>query len=130
MKRYYDVEIPKNHRIYEQEFGIEGIQYKKDNFHAVNTPGAKLVFALKRDKKNPKDANAISIIAIKKGFFWDTEKPIGYVPAKIAAYIADTGLIKSLVIRPKRSYVSDDGFIEFSFDILGPKDKYDQYKSV
>jgi len=129
MKKYYSIEIPSDFRIFEPEFGIEGIQYKRDNFLAVSKKGTELTFSMKHDSKNPKDANAIAIIAKRPGFFGGVEKPIGFVPAKLASYIADTGLLKSLVIRPKRSFVSDD-VIDFSFDILGPKDKYAQYKSV
>ena len=130
MKRYYTVEIPPDFRIFEKEFGIEGIQYKKDNFQKVCKHKADLTFSLKHDSRNPKDANAIAIIAKRGGLFGGVEKPIGFVPAKISSYIADTGLLKSLMIRPKRSNVSDEGLIEFTFDILGPKDKYAQYNSV
>ena len=129
MKKYYSIEIPEDFRIFESEFGIEGIQYKRENFLSLSKKGTELTFFMKHDAKNPKDANAIAIIAKRKGFFGDVEKPIGFVPAKISSYIADTGLLNSLVIRPKRSFVDDD-VIDFSFDILGPKDKYTQYKSV
>jgi hypothetical protein len=130
IKEYYNVEIPEGYRIFEKEFEISGIQYKKENLIKVMKKGALVEFSLRHDPQNPKDKNAIEVIAKRKGFFGKVEKSIGFIPAKISSHIADTKLISKLLIRPKRLYISEKGFVEYIIDLLGPKDLYEQYKNI
>jgi len=130
MKEHFNFEIPEGFRVFEKEFGIEGIQDKKANFMKVLKKNAVVTFTLRHDVNNTEDANAIAIYARRKGFFGQIERPIGYLPEKIALHVMETGFLKMLMVRPKKLYVGDDSFIDFSFDLLGRKDKYRQYKNV
>ncbi|PWQ96001.1 hypothetical protein [Leucothrix arctica] len=130
MKEYFNFEIPENFRVYEKEFGIEGIQDKKDNFMKVLKKDAVVAFTLRADPTNPNDPNAIAIFAKRKGFFGQVERPIGYLPKKISSHILKTELLSFLMIRPRKLYIGDDNYIGFSFDILGRKDTFKQYKNA
>ena len=130
VKEYFKVAIPDGYRIFEKEFEIAGISFKKNNFIKIMKNKVQIAFELVPEPNNPKDVNAIQIVGSRKGFFGQVSKPLGYVPAAISSYVADSKLLEELMVRPKRLYVSDNGYIEFIFDILGPKELYEKYKSV
>lgn len=130
MKEYYKVDIPDGYRIFEKEFEIAGIHHRKKDFIKVMKKGALVEFRLSAEPNNPKDKNAIQVRGKRKGLFGQIDKTIGYLPASISSYVADSGLLSKIKIRPKRLYIGKGGYVEFIADILGPKELYEKYKNV
>ncbi|WP_028484280.1 HIRAN domain-containing protein [Thioalkalivibrio sp. ALE17] len=125
----WKVEIPAGYRIFEREFSIAGVQHYKDNFFKAVKKG-NVEFRMQTEPGNRHDPNAIAILASRKSFFGRVEKKVGHVPAEIASQIADAKVGDKLVLRPKKLYISDDGFIDLKFDILGPEQLFEQYSTV
>lgn len=114
--------LPKNYRIYEDSLSIAGISFYKDQ--AIRFVGAKehdLQF--ERDKHNRHDANAIKIIGISK----NNHYLLGHVPKEIAAKIEATELFHEIKPRLRRIYMSERGFIDIQFQIIGPNKSNDTY---
>lgn len=130
MKEYYKVDIPEGYRVYERDFEVAGIQYRKANFVKVMKKGALVTFSLRPESENPKDENAIQVRGARKSFLGTIDKHIGYIPAPIASHISDSNTLDHVKIRPKKLYVNENGFVEFVVDLIGPKERYEQYKSV
>lgn len=128
-KERFQADIPEGYRIFESEFSIAGVHHYKQNFFKAMKKGI-VSIKMKRDRSNKVDANAIQVIASRKRFFGKTEVQIGHIPALVASRISDAKTYDSLIIRPKSYYVSDNLYIDFTVDLLGPKGLYDQYKNI
>ena len=129
-KQRFHIDIPDGYRIYEYEFSIAGIQYRKNEFFAVMKKGDVTV-GMRRDPDNRFDSNAIKVVVSRKGMFGRTiMKQIGFIPADIASKIADSKLFDDLILRPKAYYISDNDYIDFNVDILGPKSAFYKYTNV
>ncbi|MEX2495707.1 MAG: hypothetical protein WD448_06445 [Woeseia sp.] len=85
---------------------------------------------MEAEPSNQPDPNAIAVFGARKSLFGRVEKKIGYIPAEISSQIADAGLSGQAVLRPKSLYISDDGYVDLKFDLLGPKELYEQYSKV
>lgn len=125
----WKIEIPDGYRVFEREFSIAGIQHYKDNFFKAVKKG-NVEFRMQPEPTNRHDPNAIAILASRKSLFGHLEKKVGHVPGEIASQIADAKVGDKLVLRPKKLYISDDGFVDLKFDILGPKECFEQYSTT
>ena len=130
VKKYFKADMPDGFRIFQTDFGVAGTQYCQSEIAKLMKAGAVVTFRLSPDTKNPKDPNAIAIRGVRSSFFGKVDQLIGYVPANLASYIYDSKLLSVLEVRPKRMYLSDSGSTEFTMDIIGPRDQFQQYKSV
>jgi len=130
VKKYFKADIPEGYRIYQKEFDIAGIQYRKSELDKLMKKGVDVSFSISAETNNLKDPNAVQVRGVRKGFFGKVDLPIGYVPAEIASHISDSKMVSVLIVRPKRMYISDAGFVEFTIDIIGPRDQFQRYKEV
>ena len=76
---------------------------------------------------NTHDPNAIQIIGTTKGMFSSKQHIIGYVPAEIAARIANGDWFSRLIPRLRYLRLTNDGYITIEFDIIGPKGEKKAY---
>lgn len=129
VKERWKIEIPEGCRVFEREFPVAGVQHHKENFFKIVKKG-NVEFWMQPEPSNPHDPNALAILGSRKSFFGRMEKKIGYVPAEIASQLGDAKVSDKVVLRPKALYISDDGYIDLKFDLLGPKDLYEQYSTV
>jgi len=128
-KERWKIEVPDGYRIFEREFPVAGVQHHKQNFFKVVKSG-NVDFRMQAEPSNQHDPNAIAVFGARKSLFGRVEKKIGYIPAEIASQLGDAELTGQVVLRPKSLYISDDGYIDLKFDLLGPKELYEQYSTV
>jgi len=126
MARNFDLmAIPKTHRIFFHTMDVAGTHKRKRAIREANDywiTGMELV----SEPTNKYDQNAIKIILIKKGWFFTKRFDVGYVPKEFAAYIAKKKLIDDLIPRLRHLWVGDVGGVAVLFDLLGPKDRYNE----
>jgi hypothetical protein len=114
--------IRKKHQIYERNMSIEGVQHRKEEANNF-IDDSDLSLKLEKEPQNTVDKNAIKIIGVgrKKEYF------LGYVPKDIALKISVTNCYEYIYPRLIRTYRSEQGFIDITFQLVGLKDKKTQY---
>lgn len=120
--------IPAGYRIYEEAVDVAGLQYRKSaarSFCRAKEPE----LSFRPEPTNKHDQNAICVVGSWRGWFWNKEADLGYVPREIAARIAQAGLGAAVRPRLLKTYVGKGGFVEVEFQIMGPKEKYAGYSS-
>lgn len=129
-KERFKVPIPDGYRVFEKEFSIAGSQHYKQNYQKVFKKGD-LEIGMDPEAENKFDPNAIAVVATARGFFGSKKSvTLGYIPGEIAATIADSKVLHSLLFRTKSIFITPSGFIEMKADLLGPKDRYEAYSQV
>lgn len=114
--------IPKGFQIFDGRLSVAGIEHKRDD--AIRfADDSDQTLALERETNNTHDANAIKIIGVSRG----KRRFIGYVPREIAAQIVGSGLVEVVLPRLERIWRTDGGFVDVTFQIVGPKDRKAQY---
>ena len=113
-------EIPEGFQIFEERLEVAGVRFRKDDAAAfANATEGWL--ELERDPKNRHNLNAIKVIGVSKGVFGTKRYFIGYVPKVISGAIIEGRYWDKIRLRLLKTYVSDRGYVEFLFQILGPK---------
>lgn len=79
------------------------------------------------DSKN--DSNAIRVIGKSKGWFFESEKCLGYVPEDIAKHLVYRGMEDNVKARLQLIAIEDRNSINIRFDLLGPWDDFEKYDS-
>ena len=79
---------------------------------------------------NRYDKNAIRLIGCHKGIFLTKRTQIGYVPKEVAKTLVERGLVADAQPRLLKTYVSDGGFVEILFQVVGPKARIGEYKGT
>ncbi|MDH2091147.1 HIRAN domain-containing protein [Rhizobium pusense] len=130
MHKQYHLEnstYPDTHRIFEERLSIAGIHhYRSDAISFCRSREKSIYFDL--DAANPYDRNAIRIMGRWKGLWSLKIKILGHVDADTAGKIAALGLQKDILPRLLKTYVSEDDYVEILYQIVGPKDRYQEYK--
>lgn len=116
--------IQKGYQIYFHNMSVEGIHLRKDvasNF----LEDKNLTLRLEAEADNIKDTNAIKVIGqgIRGDYF------LGYVPKECALKIAKTNCFPYIYARLIRVYRSEKNFIDITFQIIGQRDKKEQFDS-
>lgn len=108
--------IPKGFQIFAGNLPVAGMQYRKDE--AIQfAQSSNQELTIEREPNNPHDPNAIRLIGLS-----DTNKYfIGYLPKELSEQIVGTGLFDSLKARLTRIYIGTDDYLDFHYQIIGPK---------
>ncbi|HAL37166.1 MAG TPA: hypothetical protein DCP03_03230 [Polaromonas sp.] len=114
--------IPKGFQIFEARLSVAGIEHRRDDALRF-ADDSDQTLALEREPDNAHDPNAIKVIGIERG----TRRFIGYVPKGVAEQIVGSGLTDAVQPRLDRIWRTDSGFVDVTFQIVGPKDKKAQY---
>jgi hypothetical protein len=125
----YKVAIPNGYKIFFSEMEVAGLNYRMDDFIKL-CRSKKAEIDMVPEPRNTHDKNAIKVIAIIKGIFWDKKLHLGYVPRDVAKRIADTGVIDIIKIRLKEIWLGDRGGAKVVFDLVGPKNQYDKISNA
>jgi len=115
-------------RVY--EYGVEVAGVRKRYFQAkrfVRRSNRKIY--LQRESGSRKNSIAIRVIGKSRGWFFEAKKCIGYVPADVASKLVVTGIEGKVQARLQMIYIEDRNSSYIRFDILGPKDDYENYAS-
>jgi len=133
MKSAYHLQespIPEGYQIYEERLEVAGLVYrKKDVARFIRGRRPRLEF--EREPTNKHDPNAIKIIGISESpLFGPRKRHIGYVPAEIAERIVAGGYWNRVLPRLLHTYLSDKGFVEVDFQLLGPRGGKRQYEDL
>lgn len=115
-------------QIYEQ--GVEvALVYKRLHEARKFANRSKRRIYLENASDHKHDPNAIRVIGKSKGWFFEIRKCIGYVPADIAKKLMLTEMEDKVLARLRLISLDDKHSIEIRFNILGPEDDYDKYRS-
>ena len=79
------------------------------------------------DQGNP---NAIRLIGKSKGWFFERSKCIGYLPANIASKLIRANMQNKVIAQLQMIVVYDKHALYIRFDILGPTDTFETYRST
>lgn len=108
--------IPKGYQIFADRIPIAGIQFRRDDIlkfcHSTNQE-----LVLEREPDNEHDPKAIKLFGVASS----GRHFIGYVPKELAEQIVATELFAEVKPRLGRIYVSNTGFIDIQYQIIGPK---------
>lgn len=128
-REYHLKNIPEGFQIFEERLEVAGIAYRKAEATRF-IRGKNLWLELEREPSNKHDKNAIKVIGCSKGFFGTKRFFLGYVPQQVASAIVEGGFWGKVVPRLLKTYLSDRGFVEVLFQILGPKGQKYEYKQT
>lgn len=124
-KKYHlhEQDIPDGFQIFESALEVMGVQYRKEASiaFAKNLEGSWLEF--EKDENNEHDKNAIKII----GCNGTNRYFIGYAPKETTRLIIEGGFWGQVKPRLYKTYVSDNGFVEILFQVLGVVGKKYEY---
>jgi len=126
IKKRVDYESPDGFQIFENEMPVAGVHARISACTAF-IKGKKHQIAWAREPNNAHDSNAIRIVGTTKGLFGTKQRFLGYVPAEVSARIAAGDWFDSLIPRLRFMRISDDGYVEITFDIIGPKGEKKSY---
>lgn len=108
--------IPKGYQIYINNPAIAGLSYRKED--ALKWASAdNQDIQLERESGNQHDSNAIKVIGTtkKNNYF------LGYLPKELAENLVETETFDIVKARLIRIYVSETGFIDIQYQVIGPK---------
>lgn len=113
-------DIPQGYMIFEERLEVAGIQFQKNAAisFSQNTEGCWL--ELEREEDNKYDKNAIKVVGCRKAFLGNKRYFIGYVPKEVSRLIIEGGYLEIVKPRLLKTYVSENGFVEILFQLLGP----------
>lgn len=117
--------IPKGFQIFAPRLSVAGIQHRRDDALCF-ADDSDQTLALEPEPGNSHDPNAVKVIGIARGM----RRFIGYVPKDVAEQIVGSGLAD--VVQARLDYISrsGNGFVDVTFQIVGPKDRkahYDEF---
>jgi hypothetical protein len=126
----FDVPIPKGMRIYVGDFAVAGLEHRMGNFRkAFRSDSVRI--GLVAEKNNRYDRNAIAVVALKPRFFFGEKQLfLGYVPKEYARQIIAAGVLPDLLFRLRNIWRGDSGRVNLYADLLGPKDKYENFRNA
>ena len=75
------------------------------------------------------ESRAIRVIGRSRGWLFERNKCIGYVPGDIANKLMHSGMEDKVTTRLQFISIDDKKSLEIRFDILGSKDDYRKYAS-
>ena len=114
--------IPRGFQIFAPCLSVAGIQYRLDDA-LLFADESDQALALEPEPSNPNDPNALRVIGAARGM----RCFIGYVPKEVAEQIVGSGLTNTVQVRLERIWRSGNGYVDVTFQIIGPKDKKAQY---
>lgn len=120
--------IPIGMRIFEQ--GIDVAELNERHHAArkfVKRHRRRIYLDRIRDKKD--GTSAIRVIGKSKGWFLESSQCIGYLPADIAEKLVRANLENKVKARLQMISIDDKHTLAIRFDIFGPKDDYERYRS-
>jgi hypothetical protein len=116
--------IRKGYQVFFQNMSVEGIHLRKEaasNF----IEDKNLTLRLEAESNNVNDINALKLIGQgSRGDYF-----LGYVPKECALKIAKTNCYPYVYARLIRFKRSESNFIEITFQIIGQRDKKEQFDS-
>lgn len=122
------IPIPAGYQIYEERLAVAGVGHHK-KAAARFIAGQDWTLEFEREMNNPHDPNAIRIVGCsRKGERW-ARYHVGYVDRDLAARIIGGNYWGLLQPRLLHTYMSDAGFVEIGYQIVGPKDRHSAYAS-
>lgn len=122
----FSSDIPKDHQIYERRLEVAGVQHRKSSAYKFAKGSCQEIY-LEREYNNKYDSNAIKMMGVSKGWFFTSRNFIGYVPKEISQQIVGSDMWDSVKPRLCKIYISDKGFVDIKFQLLGYKNKKHQY---
>lgn len=114
--------IPHGFQIFSHRLSVAGVQHRREDALAF-ADSTNQVLTLEREDGNAHDANAIKVIGVGGG----SRRWIGYVPKEIAEQIVGSGLFDNIQARLERIWRNDGGFVDITFQIVGPKKRKKEY---
>lgn len=126
---YHLPKIPDGFQIYEERLEVAGLAHHKADA-ARFARGKQKALEWEPEPQNRHDKNAIRLFGCYKGFFRTKRILIGYVPKEVAETMVERGLVADAQPRLLKTFVSDGGFIEILFQVVGPKARIREYKGV
>ena len=124
-------QIPEGFQIFQDRVAIAGMLHYKD---------AAILFAerhveygigwveFERDLSNSYDPNAIKIMGCNKTRSGHQRNLLGYMPKEVSEVLVERGYLEYVIPRLTNAYVSESGYIEILFQILGPKEKIYEFR--
>ena len=115
-------------RVFEHD--IEVVVNKR--FHAARNFAKrhKRRIYLNRVMDHTGDTRELRVIGKSEGWFFEKSDCIGYVPADIVDKLVRTGMEDKVKIRLQMISSDSRHSIHIRFDIFGPKDDYEKYRSI
>lgn len=121
--------IPKTHQIYLPESFVRGITYhKEDAIEFVQARGQAI--SLEHEPDNPKDRHALKVLGEWNRNGLPRRVQLGYVPGDAAVVIGECEIFDVIIPRLTKTYLSEGGFVEVSFQLLGPKGGADAFREM
>ena len=84
---------------------------------------------LQRESANRNESNTIRVIGKARGWFFESQKCIGFVPEAIANKLVITGMEDKVKARLQLIAVEDRDSVNIRMDLLGPLDNYETFCS-
>lgn len=131
VKKYHlreqEQKIPDGFRIYDERLEVAGIQHRRDAAaQFVNQTNLWLEF--ESEPLNSYDPNAIKILGCYQQNNENIKLHVGYVPASIAKQITNFSADECKA-RLLKTYIGESGYVEILFQVLGPKERIQEYAS-
>lgn len=126
---YHLPPIPDGFQIYEERLEVAGLAQRKVDA-ARFARGKQKALEWEPEPGNRYDKNAVRLFGCHKGLFRMKRTLLGYVPKEVAKKIVERGLIADAQPRLLKTYVSDGGFVEILFQVVGPKARIGDYKGA
>lgn len=128
MAQYHLPPIPDGFQIFEERLDVAGIAHRKRAAQKfVSTSGRKWL-ELEPEPSNRCDPNAIKVLGCFKGMFGGKRLHVGYVPKEISGALANGGYVGDVRPRLLKTYMSQGGFVEIFFQLIGPRDLTYKYR--
>lgn len=84
---------------------------------------------LQYERDDRQHSSVIRVIGKSKGWFFEKEKCIGFVPDNITSMLENEGLVRKVKPRLQLIAIGNDTSIDIRVDLLGPMDECERFPS-
>lgn len=120
--------IPSGMKVFEHGLEVIGVNSRKSYARRFLKRSMRQIY-LQPDSDNELDSDTLLVMSRSRGWFLQTKKCIGYVPADVARKLIVTGMENRVIIRLQLIYIEDKDLVHIRFNVLGPIVDFEKYSS-
>jgi hypothetical protein len=113
-------------KVYEHGIDVLGVNQRSSYARYFVKRSMRKIY-LQTEPGNKRVSNTMRVMGKSKGWFFEVEKCIGYVPADIARKLVVSGMENKVKARLQMICIEDKDSIDIRFDVLGPTIDYERY---
>jgi hypothetical protein len=120
--------IPSGMKVFEHGLEVVGVNSRQSYARRFLKRSMRQIY-LQPVPGNGLDTDTLLVMSKSRGWFLQTKKCIGHVPADVAWKLIATGMENRVIIRLQLIHIEDKDSVHIRFNVLGPIADFERYCS-